>query len=229
MKKIVYIIIFVAVVAFFIFSILYQLRGGDQNAPELISRDGLAVMENDEEITTELTSAEYRQLREDVKFVAVNYMDTYKDLEKEVVFRFSSFSKNNSSVFFEGKYRDDKRTITIESSRGNNERLLSSISLGNETYTETLPSQSLRNKYISTLPIEEQSSYVIEYDIARETFVLSLFRLETGDSALASIENATGIPSSQEDVNIVPLGDDNLDRFFPEDLPPRNGAEVVTE
>jgi hypothetical protein len=229
MKKILFVVFGVGVFIFFIFSIFLQLRGEESNAPEFISPDGLAVMENDEAVASELTSAEYRQLREDAKFFAVNYIDTYKRLDKEIVFRFNSFSKEENVFTFDGQYKDDKRKVIIKSTKAKNERLFSVFSVDNETYFETLPSQSRRNKYISTLPVQEQTSYLIEYDIAREVFVLKLFRIETGESALASIEGSTGIPSSQEDVDILPLGDDNLDRFSPKDVPLRTGAEVVSE
>lgn len=215
---------------FFLLVFLFTglINSAPGNAPEFISKDGPVVLTGDNSIYEKLDTYQYTILREDLKYIAVNYINKYKKLDTEIVFEVSS-TEDSDQLVISGKFTQDKTIYTTTIVRRPNSRLSNTVISGTEKiYKEELPSNSKRNNFIAVLPYENDD-YIINYEAIKDSFVVSLYAIQAGENAISYIRLGVGESTVDDNVELLPLGDDNYERFIKDEESQRTGAEVVSE
>jgi hypothetical protein len=138
----------------------------------------------------------YGSLAADLKFYANNSYKQYADVKKVVGFEVKNALKNDGdTITFEGNFGSVGNKITVQVTLLNNQRLKTSITdqKTKKSIDDKLPSNSKRNKYIATLPIQTQD-FDISYDQTTEQFVATVYErsISAQNKAASTLKTALG-------------------------------------
>lgn len=140
-------------------------KGNNTVGPETIATNSRAALVYEDNVYLPVGSVDgNNMLLEDIAYFARTEYKAYNPSKQPAVNFFVDKSKVNGEVIeFSGKYEKIKNPISIRVTRLNNDRLNVSIT-DNKTkrnINSKLPSASKQNKFIATLPINEDQYNVV--------------------------------------------------------------------
>jgi len=202
--------IVVGVLTLFIIGLIQSNDRGVGTGDEYSPPNGPAIMNNSEEVYRLVDDTQFSQLRTDLAYFARDTMETYKSGKTvDVIFVVGkSITKNNQNISFEGKFKESKDTISVSITREGKSRIKSTIlnKKSRVSIDNKLPSNSKRNQYIATLPIDNDD-YAIEYDTASDSFVITIYTISDTVNPTARLMESLGLKNLEEEkVNIIATG-----------------------
>lgn len=149
-----------------------------------------------------------QQLSKDIAYYARNFLTPYKSKQEEVVlFQLAKENyKEGDFNILRGKLTKNKDQIEIRYKELKNSRvnvIIKDLKTKKEE-SSSLPSNSKRNMYISTLPVNTDV-YSIDYLVQSDTFTILLSSLDDtiADKVLSDFKSKVGIKDLKEEkVNI---------------------------
>lgn len=156
------------------------LNGGDKGVgvgKEYEDPLGPAVIVNSQELFKELDSEhQFNSIRNDLTYFANKHIDKYKNGDTEINFIISDLNKKDDFIFIEGKYSKSKNKILLKIKELNFGKVSITIedSKSRTKETSNLPSNSIRNQYIGSLPYKSSDGYTISYTESDDSFYISI-------------------------------------------------------
>ncbi len=162
-----------------------------------------------EELFVELEGdARYDSFIEDLFVFGEKNYEEYKNSDKVIGFKLDDKPKREGEeLVFTGKYGSSGNTISIRLQKLPNSRLKTQITdtKSGVNIDAELPSNSPRNQYIATLPVQS-ATYAISYHLAQDSFIIDLYDGSTASRTAAEAALAAGLKQpdlSKETVRIV--------------------------
>lgn len=158
---------------------------------------GSALFKGGEDLYTIIGSDKvFTALKNDIAVFGRNTIDEYfTGSLKDIVFIVDkkSVKKNDQTISFSGAFKAQNRqtSVTIELKK-NNKFYLSITGPDEENIDSTLPSNSRRNQFIGSLPIEK-SGFIIDHVSSLDSFTLTITSGLDSDASLAVEELKSGL------------------------------------
>jgi len=175
---------------------------------EYFPSEGPALLNNSQELYASLDGDRYfTALREDLGVFARTTIKQYNDgTLPNIVFAVSSPVQNEDGVYsFDGSFDANKEKVSITVKPLKYGRIQSSITgIKGTNIDANLPSNSQRNKYISSLAFDNVD-YSIDYNPTSDKFSISLYvgDFKNREEAVDSLTSSVGYPIKSDEYYVV--------------------------
>lgn len=200
-----------------------QSNKNSEAGGEYVAQDSLAFMVyKNEAFFPNHSYAPDNSLRADLAYFARKTINDYKSGKvKSVVFNLKDKeSINDTTTSFEGVYEKSKDAISISYNSLNNGKIHTSI-INKKTkisFDNELPSNTKRNQFIGTLPIQN-ADYSIAYLKDTEGYFITITSISintTLNTALAQLRNGLGVSKlNKENISIIAWSAEGTPKSLP--------------